>query len=387
MTTVLYVEVNVICIVLLAIIAVNAMSFGYDRSSRNRMFVAMTWFMAASALLDSLWCFVGGSTALPRFVLLMLNFLYFFSLCGMCYFAFLYAQETFEKNWLRRKKRVFLCSLPMLALTVLLLCSIFTGWIFYLDENNVHCRGPLYPVQLLVAGSYLLYSTAKSFSLALRPRDYSQRGDFFAVAIFSTPLLIATAFQIFLPRVPLITAGATVSFLLLYIRTLKRMVSQDPLTGISDRRNLLLYLTSRAENLKKDEKLCFLFMDIDVFKEINDTYGHDEGDRVLRLIAGILKDMCAHKRGLCARYGGDEFAMVQVLRAGEDTAAITAEFYQLLQQRLANRPVACPVSVSIGLAVYRGSEAETLQELIARADKEMYVRKTAKQRVRAQQTT
>ena len=128
-------------------------------------------------------------------------------------------------------------------------------------------------------------------------------------------------------------------------------------------------------------------MDIDVFKEINDTYGHDEGDRVLRLIAGILKDMCAHKRGLCARYGGDEFAMVQVLRAGEDTAAITAEFYQLLQQRLANRPVACPVSVSIGLAVYRGSEAETLQELIARADKEMYVRKTAKQRVRAQQTT
>lgn len=104
MITVLYVEVNVICIVLLATIAVNAMSFGYDRSSRNRMFVAMTWFMAASALLDSLWCFVGGSTALPRFVLLTLNFLYFFSLCGMCYFAFLYAQESFEKNWLRRKK-------------------------------------------------------------------------------------------------------------------------------------------------------------------------------------------------------------------------------------------------------------------------------------------
>lgn len=387
MTTVLYVEVNVICIVLLAIIAVNAMSFGYDRSMRNRMFVAMTWFMAASALLDSLWCFVGGSTALPRFVLLMLNFFYFFSLCGMCYFAFLYAQESFEKHWLRRKKRVFLCSLPMLALTVLLFCSIFTGWIFYLDENNVHCRGPLYPVQLLVAGSYLLYSTAKSFSLALRPRDYSQRGDFFAVTIFSTPLLIATGFQIFLPQVPLITAGATVSFLLLYIRTLKRMVSQDPVTGISDRRQLLLYLTSRAENLKKDEKLWFLFMDIDAFKEINDTYGHDEGDRVLRLVAGILKDMCAHSKGFCARYGGDEFAMVQVLSDSEDALAVTTVFYQLLQQRLASSPVACPVAVSIGLAEYRGSETETLQELIARADKEMYVRKTAKQRVREKQAT
>ena len=127
MTTVLYVEVNVICIVLLAIIAVNAMSFGYDRSMRNRMFVAMTWFMAASALLDSLWCFVGGSTALPRFVLLVLNFFYFFSLCGMCYFAFLYAQESFEKDWLRRKKRVFLCSLPMLALTVLPLLAVLAA--------------------------------------------------------------------------------------------------------------------------------------------------------------------------------------------------------------------------------------------------------------------
>lgn len=242
-------------------------------------------------------------------------------------------------------------------------------------------------MQLLVAGSYLLYSTAKSFSLALRPRDYSQRGDFFAVAIFSTPLLIATVFQIFLPQVPLITAGATVSFLLLYIRTLKRMVSQDPVTGISDRRQLLLYLTSRAENLKKDEKLWFLFMDIDAFKEINDTYGHDEGDRVLRLVAGILKDMCAHSKGFCARYGGDEFAMVQVLSDSEDALAVTTVFYQLLQQRLASSPVACPVAVSIGLAEYRGSETETLQELIARADKEMYVRKTAKQRVREKQAT
>ena len=66
MTAVLYVEVNVICIVLLAVIAVNAMTFGYDRSMRNRLFIVMTWFMAASALIDSAWLIIGGSTALPR---------------------------------------------------------------------------------------------------------------------------------------------------------------------------------------------------------------------------------------------------------------------------------------------------------------------------------
>ncbi len=376
MTAVLYVEVNVICIVLLAVIAVNAMTFGYDRSMRNRMFIVMTWFMAASALIDSAWLIIGGSTALPRPLLLVMNFLYFFSLCGMCFFAFLYTEETFKRHWLRNKKRVFLCSLPMLFLTVLLFLSQFTGWIFYLDENNRHCRGPLYPVQLLIAGGYLLYASAKSFFLALRSRDYSQRGDFFAIAIFSAPLLIATLFQIFLPQVPLITAGATVSFLLLYIRTLKCMVSRDPVTGISDRQQLLLYLASRTENLKRDEQLYFLFMDIDAFKEINDTYGHDEGDRVLRLVAVALKDVCAKRKGFCARYGGDEFAMVQVLGSGEDIAGVTAEIHAKLQQ--VSSAVACTVEVSIGLAVYKGAAVETLQDFIARADKEMYAEKALK---------
>ena len=372
MTTVLYVEVNVICIVLLAIIAVNAMSFGYDRSMRNRMFVAMTWFMAASALLDSLWCFVGGSTALPRFVLLVLNFFYFFSLCGMCYFAFLYAQESFEKDWLRRKKRVFLCSLPMLALTVLLFCSIFTGWIFYLDENNVHCRGPLYPVQLLVAGSYLLYSTAKSFSLALRPRDYSQRGDFFAVAIFSTPLLIATVFQIFLPQVPLITAGATVSFLLLYIRTLKRMVSQDPVTGISDRRQLLLYLTSRAENLKKDEKLWFLFMDIDAFKEINDTYGHDTGDLVLRHLANEIAETLTETETV-GRLGGDEFAVWLDVRGADAAAAVEKRVAAWSGSVLCKNGAEPTVSLSVGAVFCKAGDSYS--EVFKRADLALYHQK------------
>ena len=93
----------------------------------------------------------------------------------MCFFAFLYTEETFKRHWLRNKKRVFLYGLPMLFLTVLLFLSQFTGWIFYLDENNRHCRGPLYPVQLLIAGGYLLYASAKSFFLALRSRDYSAR--------------------------------------------------------------------------------------------------------------------------------------------------------------------------------------------------------------------
>lgn len=236
-------------------------------------------------------------------------------------------------------------------------------------------------MQLLIAGGYLLYASAKSFFLALRSRDNSQRGDFFAIAIFSAPLLITTLFQIFLPQVPLITAGATVSFLLLYIRTLKCMVSRDPVTGISDRRQLLLYLASRTENLKRDEQLYFLFMDIDAFKEINDTYGHDEGDRVLRLVAVALKDVCAKRKGFCARYGGDEFAMVQVLGSGEDIAGVTAEIHAKLQQ--VSSAVACTVEVSIGLAVYKGAAVETLQDFIARADKEMYAEKALKRAQRA----
>ena len=94
---------------------------------------------------------------------------------------------------------------------------------------------------------------------------------------------------------------------------------------------------------------------------------------VSKLLGGALDTI--------VRHGGDKFAMVQVLGSGEDIAGVTAEIHAKLQQ--VSSAVACTVEVSIGLAVYKGAAVETLQDFIARADKEMYAEKALK---RAQRT-
>ena len=86
-------------------------------------------------------------------------------------------------------------------------------------------------------------------------------------------------------NIPVLSVGIVISYLLAYINLLERLISLDPLTGISNRREFLQRLEDDIKSLKANEDLYFLFIDIDSFKNINDTEGHNEGDRVLKEIA------------------------------------------------------------------------------------------------------
>ena len=84
----------------------------------------------------------------------------------------------------------------------------------------------------------------------------------------------------------------------------------DPLTGLPNTRFMFMHLTrelARAERLKSEVSL--LVMDLDNFKEINDTYGHHVGDRALREVAGVLR-AAIRPYDICVRYAGDEFIVV-----------------------------------------------------------------------------
>ncbi len=156
----------------------------------------------------------------------------------------------------------------------------------------------------------------------------------------------------------------------------------DPLTRLPNRRMLLDRLAvALPERLASKRRGALLFIDLDNFKTLNDTQGHDVGDAYLVQVSERLKS-CVRPIDLVARMGGDEFVLV-LEDAGEDEAAATARAITVASQvlkRLATEfqigDVSHISSASVGIVIYDGGEAR-VDEVLKRADIAMYKAKAA----------
>ncbi|MEP9377609.1 EAL domain-containing protein [Aquabacter sp. CN5-332] len=145
---------------------------------------------------------------------------------------------------------------------------------------------------------------------------------------------------------------------------------QDYLTGLANRGYFIEQLGTRLADLKPDDTLALLFLDLDGFKDINDTLGHGVGDELLRLIAQRLKD-CIGDAGLAARFGGDEFVLF-VAPDGERTAAdMVARLLAVIQEPVQMEGRDLMVGASIG-AAFAPRHATDARELMRRADIALY---------------
>lgn len=159
---------------------------------------------------------------------------------------------------------------------------------------------------------------------------------------------------------------------------LVRMAHYDPLTGLPNR--ALLYDRLKqvlAQARRRNTGVAVLFMDLDAFKQVNDTLGHEAGDEALRQTAGRFS-VIAREADTLARVGGDEFVLVLAdLEQGDESAAATVatKFIQALQLPLEITGVPCTLGVSIGIALSQGEH--TPDALMLAADQAMYRAKAA----------
>ncbi len=148
--------------------------------------------------------------------------------------------------------------------------------------------------------------------------------------------------------------------------TLLRLAMTDELTGIANRRGFIAELEREFRSIGRDE-LSILLIDIDHFKEINDTYGHLHGDQVLATLAGILSQT-SRAGDVPARFGGEEFVVI-LPRTSSSEAKLIAE---RMRQAVADyRWAKCPVTVSIGTATTSPSMS-TPNALLSLADVRLY---------------
>jgi len=156
-------------------------------------------------------------------------------------------------------------------------------------------------------------------------------------------------------------------------RRLEELANTDPLTGLCNRRCLMGVMERELKRSERtDLPISLVMVDIDFFKRVNDTYGHQQGDEVLIAVSELLR---SHLRDYdqAARFGGEEFAVVlpatqlrhavqaaERMRAAADTLAFTGELSELR------------LTLSCGVATYPHPTVHSLDELIRAADDALY---------------
>jgi diguanylate cyclase len=153
----------------------------------------------------------------------------------------------------------------------------------------------------------------------------------------------------------------------------------DELTGLANRRSLNQFLRmAQLRAMEIDEPLSVLLFDIDHFKSLNDSYGHQVGDQVLRLVAKILQQT-VRGHDLAARYGGEEMMIVLPGAPLSAAVAIAERIRMTLAGRTLRRrstgEALCTVTTSVGAAQFRPGESS--EALVARCDAALYAAKTS----------
>jgi diguanylate cyclase (GGDEF)-like protein len=153
--------------------------------------------------------------------------------------------------------------------------------------------------------------------------------------------------------------------------------THDRLTGVANRETLLTTLVAEVERATRHHKwLSVAFIDIDRFKPINDTYGHNSGDAVLRQLAGLVADN-VRASDLFGRYGGEEFMLILPETAPEEAAVLAEKLRTVVMAEpmvIAGRQT-MQATISIGIAGDVGSQLQ-VDALVDQADAAMYAAKS-----------
>ena len=162
---------------------------------------------------------------------------------------------------------------------------------------------------------------------------------------------------------------------------LSNLALQDELTGLYNRRGFLA-LGDRQLKLarRSDHGLLLFFIDVDGLKEINDVFGHAEGDAALRWTAEAL-EATFRDSDVVARVGGDEFAALAIEASGQSEASIHERLTEYLNS-VSRKDAPYKFSVSLGTARFDPWHPASIRELIAEADRAMYEQKRRRSSLR-----
>ncbi len=379
MQSALYIEINSVGIILLLVILFNQKRS--NGSSAQRQFSALIFTAMLMLAVDAACWLVDGKQFPQAYtVSYTVETVYFTLHLMLPYIWMVYTEHTLSDDIRSVNRHVRFAAMPIALAIAGLFFNLRYGFIFSIDANNVYHRAIGVYFYAILAYSYLIYSSIRALAKAKQSAWADDRRRYYTMAFFIVPPFVGGIIQLFYYGINFTWFLATISILQVYIDMQNRQISTDPLTGLNNRRELTKFLLHETREQPRNGALTLIMMDIDGFKQINDSRGHFYGDSILIAVSEILKSSCKGTNTCLSRYGGDEFCVA--LSAGAEIGAdmLISRIQSGLSGWNTFHPDANPIGLSFGTAEWDAQQDRNYEALITRADEMMYAVKKAKKR-------
>lgn len=351
------------------------LNYNVGSAMEIRLFRRMCASYIGFLLFEMVWILgISGTVPMPLHAASMAKILSTMLIPLMIYFWFIFAATRFRAKWVDKTLPKYIAFIPIIVMTALYIYSIKSGLVFSLTPEGGIKEGPLAALTGIVDNIYGISIIIYAAVLWFREKSHFQRSEYVRQIVFIIICTLGGLLDAAMTMTPIMPLMITLSFNFLFINHLEGQIYNDALTGLNNRRRADRYIEESIA-ASSPENPCYLMMiDADNFKNINDSYGHIEGDRALVFIADAMRKIAGKYRGLLARYGGDEFVILTRDARSFDFDAFVSDTDAAIKSVIQEHGLPYEVSVSIGCARC-GSPKTNMNDLIAEADKMMYANK------------
>lgn len=359
-----------ICISMLLVVLIKMIIEKDNDNLQNKLFTATICFSLSILVVEAAgWVFDGEAGMYARITVIACNSLQQVLIFVPAALWAMYADYLVYSSNNRIKNIAIISGIVLIYFTFLSVSAQFNHLLFYIDSANRYHRGAWYWQSQCMVYVFLLYVVV----ILILNRNELARSVFIPMLLFPVMPVAGILLQMIFYGLSTAWSGVSISILILYIYIQSQKSSKDYLTGLYNRRQLDLYLKNNINGRSPSKILSVIMIDINRFKEINDTWGHEMGDSALKYCADILKK-CFHYRDFIARYAGDEFVVVLELNNSNDIHNVVERLRDTVANMKNDEKVPYRLSLSIGYALFpdEGNDAARILQL---ADERMYIEK------------
>lgn len=274
-----------------------------------------------------------------------------------------------------KKEKIFygiVYSYVLLNFVMVTISEIFHfGW-FYFFAGEIFYHGSFFVVRGLLN---MVFCAVISLYIFLKRQEIRTQYTS-VIVVFPLIILFSGFLQVFIGGASYEYAGSVLACLLLFLKVQAHNIDDDYLTGLLNRRGFTHEFEYQCAHYRRDNPFFVCFIDIDFFKEINDTYGHLAGDEALIHLSELLLATFG-REAVIGRYGGDEFVVLAFEKDEEQAKKKLEELRNRCRVVNRDREYDYPLSISAGFAFYDPDTYSDIEQFFREVDDRMYREKAS----------